>query len=62
MNIELLNTMNMFRTGEMGALRQSHRAAVDVMHRQLSEVLAFVEWIEQSADGSPQTPPSQDEG
>ncbi len=60
--IELLNTMNMFRTGEMGALRQSHRAAVDVMHRQLSEVLAFVEWIEQSADGSPQTPPSQDEG
>jgi len=60
--IELLNTMNMFRTGEMGALRQSHRAAVDVMHLQLSEVLAFVEWIEQSADGSPQTPPSQDEG
>lgn len=60
--IDVLNTMNMFRTGEMGTLRQSHRAAVDVMHRQLSEMLAFVEQMDEPGSAAPHTPPRPVEG
>nr|MBN1229432.1 response regulator [Anaerolineae bacterium] len=35
----LLANMNLFRTGEMGKLISSHQAAVDVMHRQLTELI-----------------------
>lgn len=36
---ELLGNMNLFRTGEMGPLQASHQAAVDVMHRQLDQLI-----------------------
>jgi two-component system NtrC family sensor kinase len=41
----LLGNMNMFRTGEMGRLRGSHQAAVDVMHRQLTEMIDRLDTI-----------------
>lgn len=41
--VDVLNTMNMFRQGEMGQLRQSHRAAVDVLHRRLGDALVMID-------------------
>ena len=39
----VLGTVNMFRAGEMGRLASSHQAAVDVMHRQLEELIRLVD-------------------
>ncbi len=41
----LLGNMNMFRTGEMGRLTTSHQAAVDVMHRQLEDLIRLIDNI-----------------
>ena len=40
---QLLGNMNMFRTGDMGPLEYSQQAAVDVMHRQLDDLVAQVD-------------------
>ena len=40
---ELLGNMNMFRTGDMGPLEYSQQAAVDVMHRQLDQLVAQID-------------------
>lgn len=40
---DVLHTVHLFRSGEMGHLRQSHQAAVDVMYRKLDMLLAQVE-------------------
>ena len=37
--------MNMFRTGEMGRLMTSHQAAVDVMYRQLEDIIEILDSI-----------------
>lgn len=39
----LLGTLNLFRTGEMGRLSSSHQAVVDVMHRQLDELVGEID-------------------
>jgi len=39
----LLGTVNLFRTGEMGRLRSSHQAAVDVMYRKLVNLVELVD-------------------
>lgn len=39
----LLGNMNMFRTGQMGRLLSSHQAAVDVMYRQLNEMITMID-------------------
>lgn len=57
--IDVLNTMNMFRQGEMGQLRQSHRAAVDVLHRRLGDALDIIDSI--TRPGASETEP-RDEG
>jgi signal transduction histidine kinase len=36
---ELMGNMNLFRTGEMGRLPAAQQAAVDVMHRQLENLV-----------------------
>jgi two-component system NtrC family sensor kinase len=41
----LLGNMNMFRTGEMGRLTTAHQAAVDVMHRQLEDLIRLIDNI-----------------
>jgi two-component system NtrC family sensor kinase len=43
---DMMANMNLFRTGEMGRLTSSHQAAVDVMHRQLEELVAKIDSIE----------------
>jgi DNA-binding response OmpR family regulator len=40
---ELLGNMNLFRTGEMGPLHMQHQAAVDVMHRQLADLVDLID-------------------
>ena len=40
---DVLHTVNLFRSGEMGHLRQSHQAAVDVLYRKLDILMAQVE-------------------
>lgn len=40
---ELLGNMNLFRTGEMGPLGAGQQAAVDVMHRQLDALIAYLD-------------------
>lgn len=40
---QLLGNMNLFRTGEMGRLPPELQAAVDVMHRQLRELIELVD-------------------
>ncbi len=40
---ELLGNMNLFRTGEMGLLPAAHQAAVDVMHRQLDQLVRRID-------------------
>jgi two-component system NtrC family sensor kinase len=47
----LLGTMNLFRTGEMGRLRSSHQAAVDVMYRKLVNLVELVDSTSQPEDG-----------
>jgi hypothetical protein len=42
---ELRGNMNLFRTGEMGELGDSQQAAVDVMHRQLDELISQIDSI-----------------
>ena len=41
----LLSNMNLFRTGQMGRLPASHQAAVDVMHRQLEELIQLIDSV-----------------
>ncbi len=40
---DLLGNMNLFRTGEMGALSAQHQAAVDVMHRELQSAINLLD-------------------
>jgi DNA-binding response OmpR family regulator len=42
---EILANMNMFRTGEMGRLATTHQAAVDVMHRQLEQIIEKIDAV-----------------
>jgi two-component system, NtrC family, sensor kinase len=42
---EILANMNMFRTGEMGRLVMTHQAAVDVMHRQLQQLIEKIDAV-----------------
>ncbi len=42
---QLMGNMNLFRTGEMGKLQSNHQAAVDVMHRQLQELVNLIDSI-----------------
>jgi len=42
---ELLANMNLFRTGEMGRLATTHQAAVDVMHRQLEQLIEKIDAV-----------------
>lgn len=42
---QLMGNMNLFRTGEMGKLQSNHQAAVDVMHRQLQELVELIDSI-----------------
>jgi two-component system NtrC family sensor kinase len=41
----LLGNMNLFRTGELGALSFQNQAAVDVMHRQLEELIGLIDSV-----------------
>ena len=41
----LLGNMNLFRTGEMGALEMQQQAATDVMHRQLDGLVNLIDSI-----------------
>jgi two-component system NtrC family sensor kinase len=41
----LLGNMNLFRTGELGALSSQNQAAVDVMHRQLEELIGLIDSV-----------------
>ena len=42
---EVMANMNMFRTGEMGRLATTHQAAVDVIHRQLHELIEKIDAV-----------------
>lgn len=42
---QLLGNMNLFRTGEMGKLQSNHQAAVDVMHRQLEQLVELIDSV-----------------
>ncbi|NDJ52873.1 MAG: response regulator [Chloroflexi bacterium] len=39
----ILGNMNLWRTGELGQIPLGNQAAVDVMHRQLSEVISMID-------------------
>ncbi|MCC6905831.1 MAG: response regulator [Anaerolineae bacterium] len=42
---ELMANMNRWRTGELGPIPPGNQAAVDVMHRQLSELIALIDTV-----------------
>lgn len=42
---EVLTNMTLFKTGEMGPLPAGHQAAVDVMHRQLNELVSLLDTL-----------------
>lgn len=55
----LLGTMNLFRTGEMGRLRSSHQAAVDVMYRKLVDLVELVDSSTQPESTAHEALPTQ---
>jgi hypothetical protein len=48
----LLGNMNLFRTGELGSLSAQNQAAVDVMHRQLEELIGLIDSVMPIGHGS----------